>query len=381
MVVGQTSSRGGVDMSNGATRDERHARKRWSLGLGNALIEVSSDDDLMSGFPEFAESATYACGMHVHSIYVSRAPNTMVRIGKRRTEIGAWSQTEATSAVAAALHYALNVEEYLCLAGAWAEVDGCNVAFISSSADTWQIVKALQHAGTHVRSEHSFAVKHGRICSIRSPEEPEAESELDLVVIVDSAEMLTTPFTLAPKEAALLLDRAVASPVGLYVEGDEAQFLGVERLSRIRRARMTMINDLVLTVPSVVIGSTFVGDLLNGEHVKRQRGQVDVLVDTDLRAAVRRLQSTARSVYGCLEPERAVAWTLEELGEVAQAMRRNESSARLSEELGQLFSWILCLGNINDIDLADALATAVDREANRQRNAYGRLRPYGVVTS
>lgn len=92
-----------------------------------------------------------------------------------------------------------------------------------------------------------------------------------------------------------------------------------------------------------------------------------------------KLQEVADQVYGRLEPERAIAWTLEELGELAQAMRRSSSRRHLEEELGQLFAWILCLANINDVDLGRAITGAIDDEVERQMAKYGELRPYGGV--
>lgn len=93
--------------------------------------------------------------------------------------------------------------------------------------------------------------------------------------------------------------------------------------------------------------------------------------------ALRELQEVADRVYGRLEPERAVAWTLEELGELAQAMRRASSSRHLEEELGQLFAWVLCLANINGVDLGRAIAGSIGDEVERQMAKYGELRPYG----
>jgi len=57
------------------------------------------------------------------------------------------------------------------------------------------------------------------------------------------------------------------------------------------------------------------------------------------------LQSAALGIYGRLEPDQALVWTVEELGELAQAVRRSEDPARLEEELGQLTAWMLCLAN------------------------------------
>jgi NTP pyrophosphatase (non-canonical NTP hydrolase) len=81
-------------------------------------------------------------------------------------------------------------------------------------------------------------------------------------------------------------------------------------------------------------------------------------------------------VYGLLEPDRALVWTMEELGELAQAVRRGEGTARLEEELGQLTAWMLCLANIHGVDLANAVRTAIGQEIDRQIVKYGALTPY-----
>ncbi len=88
------------------------------------------------------------------------------------------------------------------------------------------------------------------------------------------------------------------------------------------------------------------------------------------------LQRAALSIYGRLEPERALVWTVEELGELAQAVRRNEGRTRLEEELGQLTTWMLCLANILDVDLAASVESAIREEIERQLLKYGRLVPY-----
>jgi NTP pyrophosphatase (non-canonical NTP hydrolase) len=88
------------------------------------------------------------------------------------------------------------------------------------------------------------------------------------------------------------------------------------------------------------------------------------------------LQAAALGVYGRLEPDRALVWTLEELGELAQAVRRAEGPTRLEEELGQLTAWMLCLANILGVDLAAAVRSAIEEEIERQLSKYGKLRPY-----
>lgn len=90
------------------------------------------------------------------------------------------------------------------------------------------------------------------------------------------------------------------------------------------------------------------------------------------------LQRAALGVYGRLEPDRALVWTVEELGELAQAVRRHEGRARLEEELGQLTAWMLCLANILDVDLATAIELAIREEIERQFVKYGTLSPYAA---
>lgn len=114
-----------------------------------------------------------------------------------------------------------------------------------------------------------------------------------------------------------------------------------------------------------------------------ERGGSDVAAERDIRLAVeaalpslRSLQRSALGVYGRLEPDRALVWTLEELGELAQAVRRNEGRSRVTEELGQLTSWMLCLANILHVDLASAVESAIREEIARQLGKYGKLAPY-----
>jgi NTP pyrophosphatase (non-canonical NTP hydrolase) len=88
------------------------------------------------------------------------------------------------------------------------------------------------------------------------------------------------------------------------------------------------------------------------------------------------LQHATLGIYGRLESDRALVWTVEELGELAQAVRRSEGRHRLEEELGQLTAWMLCLANILDVDLAAAVESAIRKEIERQLTKYGKLTPY-----
>jgi NTP pyrophosphatase (non-canonical NTP hydrolase) len=96
----------------------------------------------------------------------------------------------------------------------------------------------------------------------------------------------------------------------------------------------------------------------------------------DVLPGLHQLQQTVLGIYGRLESDRALVWTVEELGELAQAVRRDEGRARLEEELGQLTAWMLCLANILDVDLAAAVGSAIREEIERQLAEYGTLKPY-----
>jgi len=98
-------------------------------------------------------------------------------------------------------------------------------------------------------------------------------------------------------------------------------------------------------------------------------------IEADL-PSLRNLQRSVLGIYGRLEADRALVWTIEELGELAQAVRREEGAARLAEELGQLTAWMLCLANILGLDLATALESAIHKEIGRQLDKYGKLVPY-----
>ncbi len=94
--------------------------------------------------------------------------------------------------------------------------------------------------------------------------------------------------------------------------------------------------------------------------------------------ALREMQAVATATFGRLEWDRAIAWFLEEVGELAQAYRQDHGAARLHEELGQVFTWILCLANICGVDVADAASGALAQEVARQRQKYGAPHPYQV---
>jgi NTP pyrophosphatase (non-canonical NTP hydrolase) len=72
------------------------------------------------------------------------------------------------------------------------------------------------------------------------------------------------------------------------------------------------------------------------------------------------LQSTIERTYGGRDRERGVpatvAWLAEELGELAQAVRKG-TRAEIEHEFSDVLAWVATLANMVDVDLT----TVVDR--------------------
>ena len=64
----------------------------------------------------------------------------------------------------------------------------------------------------------------------------------------------------------------------------------------------------------------------------------------------------------------------EEFGEVIQAIRKGKSKEDITEEIGDLMAWILCVSNILNIKLAQAINITFSKEINRQIKKYGKLK-------
>jgi NTP pyrophosphatase (non-canonical NTP hydrolase) len=64
--------------------------------------------------------------------------------------------------------------------------------------------------------------------------------------------------------------------------------------------------------------------------------------------------------------DRTFFWLIEEIGELATALRGTDR-ANLEEEFADVIAWLCTLANINDVDLAGAIA----------RKYLGRKRPKG----
>lgn len=76
-------------------------------------------------------------------------------------------------------------------------------------------------------------------------------------------------------------------------------------------------------------------------------------------ADLRELQRVIEATYGRRDRERgvpaSVAWLAEELGELAQAVRKG-SPAEVEHEFGDVLAWLASLANQVDVDLARAVA-------------------------
>ncbi|MEM9134560.1 MAG: MazG nucleotide pyrophosphohydrolase domain-containing protein [Actinomycetota bacterium] len=75
------------------------------------------------------------------------------------------------------------------------------------------------------------------------------------------------------------------------------------------------------------------------------------------------LQTLMDELYGEADRDRGipatVAWLCEELGELAQAVRKGTREEQL-HELGDVLAWLASLANQLDLSLTDAVARYVD---------------------
>ncbi len=75
------------------------------------------------------------------------------------------------------------------------------------------------------------------------------------------------------------------------------------------------------------------------------------------------VQAVVERLYGQVDRERGVpatvAWLCEELGELAQAVRKGTRDQQL-HELGDVLAWLASLANQIDLSLEDAFRRYVD---------------------
>ncbi|MFE3105268.1 MazG nucleotide pyrophosphohydrolase domain-containing protein [Nocardia tengchongensis] len=140
-------------------------------------------------------------------------------------------------------------------------------------------------------------------------------------------------------------------------------------------ARRQHVEGLMSAAPGVAVDYHQLSDWIDHGDMHALLGAPPIQYPASAAAGLRAVQRTALQVYGRHHPDASFVWTVEELGELAAALRRGESPARLREEIGQAFNWLLCLANIHDLDLAECSNHALVHEARRQLACHGTLRP------
>lgn len=75
---------------------------------------------------------------------------------------------------------------------------------------------------------------------------------------------------------------------------------------------------------------------------------------------IKSAQSMMQSLYGERDKARGSGqtflWLIEEVGEMAEALRRNDRNG-LNEEFADVLAWLFSLGNVLEIDLESAFRT------------------------
>lgn len=86
------------------------------------------------------------------------------------------------------------------------------------------------------------------------------------------------------------------------------------------------------------------------------------------------IQNMALQIYGRYDLDKSLIWFVEEVGEVIAAVRKKKDITDIEGELGDVFAWLLCLSNILDIKLVNALDGTMKKEVSRQMKTYGHLK-------
>lgn len=86
------------------------------------------------------------------------------------------------------------------------------------------------------------------------------------------------------------------------------------------------------------------------------------------------IQAYALNIYGKYDLKESMLWMTEEFGEVISAIRKNKSKDDICGEIGDLTAWILCICNILDINLSDAIESTFNKEMERQLKKYGKYK-------
>ncbi|WP_405183556.1 hypothetical protein OG225_41445 (plasmid) [Nocardia sp. NBC_01377] len=189
------------------------------------------------------------------------------------------------------------------------------------------------------------------------------------IVVVDEQDRY-----LPAKAVITHLRAALGSPVAVLAPmfgGPEA----TTSLAEVDRVAEAHIHSLASALTAACVQHRRVGGWRDGAIVDLPFGSVPVVYPAGALAGLRTMQSVAAQVFGRPESERALSWMLEEAGEVAKAIRRCESPARIGQELAQLLHWVFCVANIGEVDLAEHAERALGHEVLRQLDTHGALRP------
>lgn len=76
--------------------------------------------------------------------------------------------------------------------------------------------------------------------------------------------------------------------------------------------------------------------------------------------ALRDFQALIKTMYYEKDRERGVSgtfmWLMEEIGELASALRSNHDRNNLEEEFADVLAWLTTIANVAEVDLAAAIA-------------------------
>ena len=104
-----------------------------------------------------------------------------------------------------------------------------------------------------------------------------------------------------------------------------------------------------------------------------QRSLLEERLD-EATASLESLQSLVQQVYGKYERDQALLWLMEEVGELAAAVRKRLPQEQVRGELADVCAWALCLVIILDEDISSVVRHALLKEGDRQIRVYGKLK-------